>query len=288
MSRSVARRLVEDGEALFDGVELEPKERVAAGTLVDTSLPEPFTLAAEPVPFDVVYEEADFALIDKPAGLVVHPGSGIQTGTLAAGIIHRWPDVEGVGEAGRWGIVHRLDKETSGLLAVAKTSKGFDWLRREMKAGAIGRTYLALVEGTLSIETGAIDAPIGRDEQNPVRFRVAAGGRPAVTHYRRLAGWEDVSLLEVQLKTGRTHQIRVHLSSIHYPVVGDGLYGARSPVGDPGRVWLHAVRLKLPREPKELVVESVLPPDLVRSLDGLGAPTLGAVPKSGNRHTGEN
>ena len=280
--------MVEEGEALFNGAELEPKERVAAGTLVDTSVPEPSTLAAEPVPFDVVYEEADFAVIDKPAGLVVHPGAGIQTGTLAAGIIHRWPDVEGVGEAGRWGIVHRLDKETSGLLAVAKTAKGFDWLRRDIQAGAVGRIYLALVEGTLSIETGAIDAPIGRDEQNPVRFRVAAGGRPAMTHYRRLAGWEDVSLLEVQLETGRTHQIRVHLSSINHPVVGDGLYGASSPRGDPGRVWLHASRLKLPTEPKELVVESALPPDLVHSLDGLGAPTVGTVPQSGSRLGGEN
>ncbi len=240
-------------------------------------------LEPEPVPFTVRYEDDRLAVVDKPAGVVVHPGAGQRTGTLAAGLLHRWPELQGVGEEGRWGIVHRLDRETSGLLVVAKDGVALAQLRRDLQARRIGRMYLALVAGALSIATGTVDAPLGRDPRHPTRVAVRTGGRPARTHYRRLAGWGDpaVVLVEVELETGRTHQIRVHLSTIDHPVVGDGVYGRRlAPPVDPGRVWLHAARLTLrpPGGDEELVVEAPLPADLAASVAALGAPAEGGLP----------
>lgn len=285
VSRSVARQLLTDGGALVDGAAVPPRERLAAGMQIDFELPEPLPLLeAEAVDFGVRYEDEHLAVIEKPAGLVVHPGAGRRTGTLASGMMHRWPQVEGVGEGGRWGIVHRLDRDTSGLLVVALDADTYAGLQVAMSRREITRVYLALVHGRDIPPTGTIDAPLGRDPRHPTRFRVQRAGRPARTHYRNLAAWDGPgwTLLEVHLETGRTHQIRVHTASIGYPVAGDPAYG-RAGGGIP-RLWLHATRLTFvhPITGKEIEVISELPADLRGVLERLGPPTSGEVPAADN------
>ncbi len=283
VSRAQARQMIESGGVVLDGVTAHaPAVRVGAGAVLDLARPEPEPpLRAEEVEFSVAWEDDHLALVNKPAGIVTHPGSGNPSGTLAAGLIYRWPEVEGVGEEGRWGIVHRLDKGTSGLLVVAKTEPALSGLRGRIKNHEIARTYLALVQQPMDIETGTIDAPIDRDPNRPIRRRVHPTGRPARTHYEQLAAWPEHALLKVRLETGRTHQIRVHLTAIEHPVVGDRTYGAaaRDPA-DPGRVWLHSWQLAFahPITGEEISGEAPLPEDLGLSLSSLGSPSQGAVP----------
>ncbi|NNC93610.1 MAG: RluA family pseudouridine synthase [Acidimicrobiia bacterium] len=283
MSRSQARLMIESGGVTVGSeVVTSPAHRIEAGTMLGFSRPEaPPALEAEDVEFGVVWEDDHLAVIDKPAGIVTHPGAGNSTGTLVAGLLYRWPQVEGVGEDGRWGIVHRLDKGTSGLLVVAKTLKAYEKLRRLIKDRSIGRTYLALVEEPMAIETGTVDAPIGRDPNRPMRRRVHSAGRPARTHYEQLAAWPEHALLRVELETGRTHQIRVHLTAIEHPVVGDRNYGAAAnDPADPGRVWLHSWKLAFehPVTGEAVSCEAPLPEDLVGSLAVLGEPDSGGLP----------
>ena len=191
----------------------------------------------------VLYEDEYLAVIDKPSGLVTHPGPGNADGTLVSALLHLWPEIRDVGERPRWGIVHRLDRETSGVLVVAKQEHIRETLSGALGARKVSRHYLSLVHGQFGSVTGTIDAPIDRVRARRV---VGIGGRRAVTHYRRSAAWAnpEVSLLKVTLETGRTHQIRVHFESIAHHVVGDRVYGR--PAGadvDPGRVWLHARQL---------------------------------------------
>ncbi len=281
VSRSVARRMVEEGRARGEDAALDPRERLAAGRwLVLQSPPPPVPLQPEEVPFAVRFEDEHLVVVDKPAGVVVHPGAGTSTGTLAGGLLARYPDLVGVGDEGRWGIVHRLDRETSGLLVVARTATAHRALRRQLSARRMGRHYLALVHGAPPLPTGTVDAPIGRAPGTPRRMAVRADGRPARSHYRLQAGWEEprLSLLEVTLESGRTHQVRVHLASIGLPVVGDRVYGRRGPPEvDPGRVWLHAVRLAFehPVTGDPLLVEAPLPAELNSSLAALGPPATG-------------
>lgn len=282
MSRSRARTLVEEGSVTVNGLTgAAPSQRVSAGSSLSFPAPElPVPMAAEPLEFRVVFEDDALAVIDKPAGVVTHPGAGNASGTLAAGMLHRWPQLAGVGEPGRWGLVHRLDKGTSGLLVIAKTVPALADLQAMLRARRIARTYLALVQQPMTFETGTIDAPIERDPRRPIRRRVSPGGRPARTHYRQLATWPDHSLLEVELETGRTHQIRVHLAAIDRPVVGDRTYGAagKDPA-DPGRLWLHSWQLSFPHpltgEP--VSCQASLPADLKASLAVLGEPETGTV-----------
>lgn len=282
VSRSTARRMVEEGSATFDGEVLEPRRRIAAGAVVEFEVPErDDTLTAEDVSFRVAYEDEFLAVVDKPVGVVVHPGAGRRRGTLAAGVLHRWPGVEGVGDPGRWGIVHRLDRDTSGLLVVALDRGAHSRLRRALAERRITREYLALVHGAGIPPTGTIDAPLGRDPRHPTRFRVAGDGRAARTHYRRLAAWEDggFALLEVRLETGRTHQIRVHTASIGHPVGGDVAYGRRGD-GLP-RLCLHAARIRFdhPVTGAEVEVSSPMPADLAAVVARLGPPGLGEIPR---------
>ncbi|MDX1691224.1 MAG: RluA family pseudouridine synthase [Acidimicrobiia bacterium] len=262
ISRADARALVTAGDATFDGVAVKPADRIAAGTRLVSPLPVPEApLEPEPVPFGVVHEDDHLAVVDKPAGITVHPGAGRRTGTLAAGILHRWPRVRGVGEEGRWGLVHRLDRDTSGLLLVALTVETHADLQAMLRRREVTRVYLARVRGRLDAATGTIDAPIGRDPRSPTRFRVDRGGRPARTHYEVLSDDGDGSLLRVTLETGRTHQIRVHLRSIGHPVLGDPVYGRSD---EAPRLWLHAARLAFthPVTGADVDVESPLPADL--------------------------
>lgn len=270
ISRSAARLLVDSGGVLVDGSPATAKERLAPGAVVEFDPPPPpAALAAEPVAFGVIYEDDDMAVVDKPAGIVTHPGAGTPGGTLAGGILHRWPKVRGVGEDDRWGIVHRLDRDTSGALLVALSLEAYAGLREALRERRVTRRYLALVHGTPVASTGTIDAPIGSDSRRRGRRRVNRDGRPAVTHYRLLASAGGMSLLEVKLETGRTHQIRVHLASVDLPVAGDRLYGR--PVGSP-RQFLHAASITFdhPLSGESLTVASPLPDDLAEVLAGLG------------------
>jgi len=281
VSRGVARSLIDSGSVHVGGELVAPKDRLEAGMEMSIELPEIEVLQAEDIPFEVRYEDADVAVIDKPAGIVVHPGTGVQGGTLAGGLLFRWPHIRGVGQENRWGIVHRLDRDTSGLLVVALTEVAYQALTAAIASRQVSRTYLALVQGGFELPAGTIDAPIGRDPRRPTRQVVRREGRPARTHYRRLAGWSDpdVSLLEVQLETGRTHQIRVHLESIGHPVLGDAVYGKHNPaMPDVARIWLHAAALSFthPIAGVTLDVTSPIPDDLNRTLIELGDPDVGS------------
>jgi 23S rRNA pseudouridine1911/1915/1917 synthase len=277
LSRSVARSLIDERLVTVEGGPVDPKQRLLEGVELTIEMPVLQRLEAEDIPLVVRYEDDHVAVVDKPAGVVVHPGAGRTTGTLAAGLLARWPDLEGVGQTDRWGIVHRLDREVSGLLVVALTGVAYEKLVAALKRRSVARDYRALVWGALAAATGTIDAPIGRDARFPARMATQVEGRPSRTHYRRAAHWSQagLSLLEASLETGRTHQIRVHFSSIGHPVVGDRVYGRPGPAGvDPHRVWLHAAHLGFehPVTGEALSVDSPLPEDLQASLDMLGPP----------------
>jgi 23S rRNA pseudouridine1911/1915/1917 synthase len=283
LSRSAGRALIESGVVRVNGeVATAPAARLNEGDELAYRVgSEPELVRPEPVDFGVVWEDDWLAVVDKPAGVVTHPGAGNLSGTLVAGLLDRWPNMAGVGSPGRWGIVHRLDKGTSGLLVVAKTGEAYEGLSELIRHRRVQRRYLALVQEPMPIETGTVDAPIDRDPTRPVRRRVSPYGRPARTHYEQVAAWFAHSLLEIQPETGRTHQIRVHLSAIGHPVVGDRTYGA-SPAdpADPGRPWLHAWQLAFdhPVTGQAIACEAPLPGDLVGSLLTLGEPAAGSLP----------
>ena len=287
VSRAEARRLIESGAVTVDGVAaVAPARRLERGAvLYIPPVPAPAEPPGEAVQFTVAWEDEHLAVIDKPPGVVTHPGAGNASGTLSSGILHRWPQLSIVGEPGRRGIVHRLDKGTSGLLVIAKTAPAEAGLRSLIKAHLVERTYLALVQTPMMIETGTIDAPIDRDPGRPVRRRVHPAGRPARTHYEQLAAWQEHGLLRVELETGRTHQIRVHLAAIEHPVVGDRTYGAGSDPADPGRVWLHSWKLAFghPITGEDIACRAPLPDDLTASLTLLGQPESGSVPEEISR-----
>jgi 23S rRNA pseudouridine1911/1915/1917 synthase len=262
------------------GSPISPSDRLAEGTMAVVTLVEPRGIEPDAtVPFAVVFEDPDIVVIDKPIGVVVHPTSERSTGTLVHGLLARYGDIVGVGAPGRWGIVHRLDRDTSGLLVVARTPRAHEALSVMMRDRSITRTYLALVAGRFDATLGTIDAPIARDPRNPTRMMIERSGRQAITHYRRLAEWEahDLSLVEVTLETGRTHQIRVHMQAIDHPIVGDPAYGRIGMAADPGRPWLHAHRLEFthPFEGTSIDIVAPLPDDLADSLVVIGDPDTG-------------
>jgi 23S rRNA pseudouridine1911/1915/1917 synthase len=282
LSRSFVQRLMADGLVTADGRPVKANTILEPGAALRVEVPPPDP--AEPIgdpsiEVPVVYEDPDLLIVDKPAGLVVHPAPGHADGTLVNALLGRHGDTFG-GIAGvrRPGIVHRLDRDTSGLLIVARTDAAQASLMAQLKARRIKKTYLALVQGSVDAAIGRIEAPIGRDPGHRTRMAVVAGGREATTGYRakeRFGGW---TLLELDLITGRTHQIRVHLAAIGHPVAGDPLYGTatsrRGPVGASlERLFLHAWRLELtsPSSGRLLRAEAPLPDELARVLDTLRA-----------------
>lgn len=284
VSRSVAKDAVAAGNITVDGVQPDASDRVNAGALIAAELPDAAGgLTAADIEFSVVWEDESIVVVNKPPGLVVHPGAGHRDDTLANGLLHRYPQLEALGDSHRWGIVHRIDRTTSGLLLVAKTGDAHAFLQAALKRRDVSRRYWALAWGSFDAATGTIDAPIARHPTQPTKMAVVADGKPARTHYVRIAGWTrpDLTLLDVALETGRTHQIRVHGASIGHAIVGDRTYGRPGPPGvDPGRVWLHARRLAFPHpETGEVVeVDASLPDDLRAGLDVLGEPETGELP----------
>ncbi len=227
LSRARVQRLIGGGDLRVNDAAVRPSYRVRAGDRVrgELPLPRPTGLVPEPIPLDVVHEDDALIVIDKPPGLVVHPAAGHATGTLVHALLHHCDDLSGIGGVTRPGIVHRLDKDTSGLLVAAKNDAAHAALADQFRDHSIERQYLALVRGTPRADGGTIDAPIARHPTDRRRFTTRTPGRAAVTHWkveRRLAGH---SLLRVRLETGRTHQIRVHLASVGLPVAGDPVYG---------------------------------------------------------------
>jgi 23S rRNA pseudouridine1911/1915/1917 synthase len=266
--------------ARLAGRRVRPAARLRAGDVVVLVVPPPapVVLQPEPLPLDIVYEDADVLVVNKPAGLVVHPGAGRTSGTLVHAVLAHCPDLPGIGGAHRPGIVHRLDKDTSGLLVVAKTEAALRHLQAEIAAKRATRDYLALVWGRPSPAAGTIEAPIGRDPRRRTRMAVRPDGRPAVTRYRVLEAFPEAALLEVRLVTGRTHQIRVHCAHIGHPVVGDPVYGRRRNPWGLQRQALHAFRLAFthPRDGRALQFEVPLPEDLATALRALRAGAAGA------------
>jgi 23S rRNA pseudouridine1911/1915/1917 synthase len=272
LSRSHARKLIDDGLVAVDGQSGKPSEKVAAASAISVIIPAPAEtdLVAEELPITIVYQDNDIIVVDKPAGMTVHPAPGHPTGTLVNALLAACPDLRGISGTLRPGIVHRLDKDTSGLLVVAKNDRAMRALQRQMKEREVHKTYLALVEGVPAPREGTIEAPIGRNPKNRKKMAVVAGGRDSTTRYRvREEVGGKYALLEVEPVTGRTHQIRVHMAALGHPVVGDTVYGRRS--GVVGRQYLHAWKLGfgMPLGGREVEFESPLPPDLKAALQAL-------------------
>src|ERR671910_36927 len=245
LSRGTVQGLIESGRVRVDGQQRKPKFRMTPGEVVSVEIPSPRIdeLLPDPIPLNVVYEDADVIVIDKPAGMVVHPAPGHPRGTLANALLAHVPGIS-VGGTQRPGIVHRLDKDTSGLIVAAKTDRGRTALVSQWESRSVEKAYLALVSGSVADEEAIIDAPIGRDPKNRQRMAVVRAGRPAVTQFRVVERFPDATLLEVSIETGRTHQIRVHLAFIGHPVVGDQVYGRARLTGPHlDRQFLHASAL---------------------------------------------
>jgi 23S rRNA pseudouridine1911/1915/1917 synthase len=263
LSRSAAARLIKGHLVLVNGHPADPADRVAAGDIVDFDIPEAYILeaGAEQIPLDVIYEDEDIAVINKPAGMVVHPAPGHHTGTLVHALLGRGGAWSVVGGASRPGVVHRLDKGTSGLIVVARNDVSHRALSSQLKDRSLSRTYLAIVRGRVKDDAGELEGPIGRHPRERKRMAVVEGGRFARTRYQVVERRRTHTLLRCDLDTGRTHQIRVHLAALGHPVAGDAEYGGREPEVE--RPMLHAWRLRLrhPRTLEEMKFEVAPPPD---------------------------
>jgi 23S rRNA pseudouridine1911/1915/1917 synthase len=278
LSRARLQALVADGHVRVDGAVRKAAHRLAGGETVDLEIP-PLPaeeLVPESIALTVVFEDDHLIVVDKPAGMVVHPGAGHATGTLAAAVLAHAPSTAGVGGPRRPGIVHRLDKDTSGLLVLAKTQAAYDALTAQLAARTVSRRYLAVVHGRVIAAEGVVDAPVGRHPYDRVRMAVVerGKGRRAVSRYRVLERFSQFTLVEVTLETGRTHQIRVHMAALGHPVAGDDLYGGRgrSPLPAPleGHA-LHAAALAFvhPVTQKRLQFGSPLPPRIEKLVSHL-------------------
>ena len=275
LSRVRLQALIDDGHVRVDGAVRKAAHRLAGGEQIDLQVPPPpdQELTPEAADLTVVYEDADVLVVDKPAGMVVHPGAGHATGTLAAAALSHAPSMGTVGGARRPGIVHRLDKDTSGLLVLAKSQAAYDALTAQLAERTVSRRYLAVVHGRVGPSEGVVDKPIGRHPYHRTRMAVVPRGKRAVTHFRILERFSHFTYVEVTLDTGRTHQIRVHFASLGHPVVGDDVYGDRKnapPVPLDGYA-LHAVALAFvhPASQKRVEFGSNIPARIERLLSHL-------------------
>ena len=283
LSRSRVQRLITDGYLTVDGVPLKARSVVRAGDALLLLVPaaQPADIEAEAIPLEVLYEDEDVLVVNKPAGLVVHPSPGHWSGTMVNALLARDTEYGGIAGVARPGIVHRLDRDKSGLIMVAKTDAAQTSLMAQLKARRVKKTYLALVQGNVEAVAGRIEAPIGRDPRQRTRMAVVPDGRPSVTGYRvreRYRGW---TFLEVDLITGRTHQIRVHLAALGHAVAGDPVYGTGTSRRGPDgleRLFLHAWRIAFasPATGDLVRVEAPLPDALESVLGHLRAIATGA------------
>ena len=276
-SRARLQRLIEDADVLVNGRSVKPSYKLHLNDEIEVELtPPPSTsFAPENIPLEIVYEDDELIVVNKPAGIVVHPAASVMSGTLANALAFHFQQLSTSGGVVRPGIVHRLDKGTSGLMVVAKTESAHENLADQFRDREIFKSYVALVHGQVEKKTGQIDQPIARDRGNRTRMAVVRGGRPSVSIYRVRKRFERFTLLNVELKTGRTHQIRVHLAWLKHPVVGDEAYGSgrdktipdhrlRSEIANLGRQFLHAEQLgfRHPKTNEEMRFTSPLPTEL--------------------------
>lgn len=304
VSRTTLKRAIEEGDVLVGGRESKPSYKLRAGEHVEAELPSlPAATEVEPedIPLEIVYEDEEVVVVNKPAGMVVHPAAGVRTGTLANALAFRFRNAaesridEGDASSNpqsaignppsiRPGIVHRLDRDTSGLIVVAKTARAHESLSEQFRARTVFKSYAALVHGSTKEEKGKIEQPVGRDARHRTRMGVVRGGRAALTLWRVRRRYDRFTLLDVEIKTGRTHQIRVHLAWMKYPVVGDETYGMgrdktvadprlRAAIAAMGRQFLHAARLGFhhPRTGVWVSFDAPPPPELARLLEELEA-----------------
>ncbi len=282
LSRMQWQRLIKEKRVLVDGRIARPSQRLTGDEQVVADIPEAVEsdLTAEPIPLDIRYEDGDILIVNKPAGMVVHPGTGHDSGTLVNALLAHCTDLSGIGNTKRPGIVHRLDKDTSGLLVVAKNDLAQHMLQEQFKKRTVGKQYLALLNGQIQPPEALIDAPIGRDPRQRKKMSVIVPGSPrarssrarwAHTRYRTLSLYEEYSYVQCTLHTGRTHQIRVHMAYAGYPIVGDTVYGRRKQRLHIKRYFLHAAKLTLrrPSDQKELTLTAELPEELQAILDKL-------------------
>jgi len=283
-SRVRLQRLIDDADVLVNGRAAKPSYKLRINDQIEVELiASPTTaFAPENIPIDVVYEDDELIVVNKPAGMVVHPAAGADSGTLANALAFHFQQLSTTGGSARPGIVHRLDKGTSGLLVVAKTESAHEHLANQFRAREVFKSYIALVHGQVEKGAGEVDQPIARDPRNRTRMAVVRGGRSALSIYRVRQRFDRFTLLDVQLKTGRTHQIRVHLGWLKHPVVGDEAYGGgrdktladstmRSQIAKLNRQFLHAEQLgfRHPRTDEELRFSAELPSDLQALLSAI-------------------
>jgi len=274
VSRSQVQAMIREGHVLVNGHAPKVSYRIEGGESIAVTLPavlEDAGPVAEAIPLDVLYEDDQVAVVNKPAGMVVHPAFGHNSGTLVNAALARWPEIAAFSDPARAGIVHRLDKETSGVILIAKTASALASLRAQFKARTVHKRYIALVEGTPETPEGVIDAPIARDAAQRKRMAARHEGREAVTEFRVVAQYAGYSLLDVFPQTGRTHQIRVHLAFIGHPVAGDTVYGRRKQMIRLKRHFLHAASITFvrPGSGDTVTVEAPLPVGLVNILEKL-------------------
>jgi len=276
LSRSRIQGLIKDGHVkVGDDQILKTGHIVEAGDEIFIEIPEalPSALIPEDIPLDIIYENDDLVIVNKPAGMVVHPGAGHYSGTLVHAALAAIPDLEGIGGEERPGIVHRLDKETSGLILLAKNEKTHRWLQDQFRDRTIKKVYLALVDGKPPTPVGRVEAEIARDPSHRKQMAVvsAGRGRTAVTEYKTLEQFERHTLIEVHPLTGRTHQIRLHLAFLGCPIVGDTIYGRKAPTIELNRHFLHAAKIsvRFPGEKEPCTFEAPLPAELQTVLDNL-------------------
>ena len=272
MSRSKIQLLIDEQNILVNDEPIKSNYKVQSQDEIQISIPEPepIDVIPEDIPLEIIYQDEDIAVINKPQGMVVHPAAGHNHGTLVNALLHHIKDLSGINGKIRPGIVHRLDKDTSGILVIAKNDEAHVKLSEQLQDRSMQRKYWAIVHGVLPHNHGTIDAPIGRDPKNRQQFTVVTGGKESISHFRVLERFKDYSLLEVSLETGRTHQIRVHLKYINFPIAGDEVYGPKKTLKGNGQfLHAHTVEFTHPRAGNLMHFEAEVPSTFEGALEEL-------------------
>ena len=272
MSRSKIQLLIDEYHILVNNEPTKANYKVQSQDQIQISIPEPepIDVIPEDIPLEIIYEDEDIVVINKPQGMVVHPAAGHTHGTLVNALLYHIKDLSGINGKIRPGIVHRLDKDTSGILVVAKNDEAHVKLSEQLQDRSMQRKYWAIVHGVLPHNHGTIDAPIGRDPKNRQQFTVITGGKESISHFRVLKRFKDYSLLEVSLETGRTHQVRVHLKYINFPIAGDEVYGPKKTLKGNGQfLHAHTVEFLHPRTNERMHFEAEVPPTFEEALEQL-------------------